>query len=55
LAVRCAHVLAVSAGSRSAISGDIAERSTREASLLLVFASRPSIKTALLDRMFNGS
>lgn len=55
LAVRCAHVLAVSTGSRSAISGDMAERSTREASLLLVFASRPSIKTALLDWMFNGS
>jgi alkylation response protein AidB-like acyl-CoA dehydrogenase len=55
LAVRCAHVLAVSTGSRAAISGDMAERSTREASLLLVFASRPSIKTALLDRMFNGS
>jgi alkylation response protein AidB-like acyl-CoA dehydrogenase len=54
-AVRCAHVLAVTTGSRAAISGDVAERSTREASLLLVFASRPSIKTALLDRMFNGS
>ena len=55
LAARCAHVLAVSTGSRSAISGDIAERSTREASLLLVFASRPAIKTALLDRMFGES
>jgi alkylation response protein AidB-like acyl-CoA dehydrogenase len=55
LAVRCAHVLAVSTGSRSAISGNMAERSTREASLLLVFANRPAIKTALLDRMFNGS
>jgi alkylation response protein AidB-like acyl-CoA dehydrogenase len=54
LAVRCAHVLAITTGSRAAISGDVAERSTREASLLLVFASRPSIKTALLDRMFNG-
>ena len=51
LAVRCAEVLTVSRGSRSAISGDVAERSNREASLLLVFASRPSIKTALLDRM----
>jgi alkylation response protein AidB-like acyl-CoA dehydrogenase len=55
LAVRCAHVLAVTTGSRAALSGDVAERSTREASLLLVFASRPAIKTALLDRMFNGS
>ncbi|HEV3188359.1 MAG TPA: acyl-CoA dehydrogenase family protein [Acidimicrobiales bacterium] len=55
LAVRCAHVLAVSTGSRSAISGDVAERSTREASLLLVFASRPAIKMGLLERMFNES
>jgi hypothetical protein len=49
--VRAAHVLAVSRGSRSAISGDIAERTTREAALLLVFASRPAIKNALLDLM----
>jgi alkylation response protein AidB-like acyl-CoA dehydrogenase len=55
LAVRCAHVLAVSTGSRAAITGDVAERSTREASLLLVFASRPAIKAALLDRMFHGA
>lgn len=54
LAVRCAHTLAVFEGSRSALSGDIAERSTREASLLLVFASRPAIKAALLERMFRG-
>ncbi|MGH3733720.1 MAG: acyl-CoA dehydrogenase family protein [Acidimicrobiales bacterium] len=52
LAVRSAHALAISIGSRSAISGDIAERSTREASLLLVFGSRPAIKSALLARMF---
>ena len=49
LAVRAAHVLSVSRGSKSAISGDIAERTTREAALLLVFASRPAIKSALLD------
>jgi alkylation response protein AidB-like acyl-CoA dehydrogenase len=55
LAVRSAHVLAVSTGSRAAITGDVAERSTREASLLLVFASRPAIKAALLDRMFHGA
>ena len=55
LAVRRAHALAVRTGSRSAIYGDIAERSTREASLLLFYASRPTIKTALLDRIFNGS
>jgi alkylation response protein AidB-like acyl-CoA dehydrogenase len=51
LAVRAAHVLAVSRGSRSAFAGDIAERTTREAALLLVFASRPAIKDALLDLM----
>jgi hypothetical protein len=45
----------VSTGSRAAITGDVAERSTREASLLLVFASRPAIKAALLDQMFHGS
>jgi alkylation response protein AidB-like acyl-CoA dehydrogenase len=55
LAVRCAHALAVSTGSRAAISGEVAERSTREASLLLVFASRPGIKSALLRRILNGS
>jgi len=54
LAVRAAHVLAVSRGSRSAISGDIAERTSREATLLLVFASRPAIKEALLDLMIVG-
>jgi alkylation response protein AidB-like acyl-CoA dehydrogenase len=54
LAVRAAHVLAVSRGSRSAIHGDIAERTTREAALLLVFASRPAIKNALLDLMIKG-
>lgn len=55
LAVRCAHVLAVSTGSRAAIAGEVAERTTREAALLLVFASRPAIKQALLDRLFHGS
>jgi len=54
LAVRAAHVLSVSRGSQSAISGDIAERTTREAVLLLVFASRPAIKEALLNLMIDG-
>jgi alkylation response protein AidB-like acyl-CoA dehydrogenase len=54
LAVRAAHVLAVSRGSQSAIAGDIAERTTREAALLLVFASRPAIKKALLDLLIDG-
>ncbi len=47
LAVRSAHALAVSRGSSSVRSGDVAERSTREASLLLSFASRPAIRDAL--------
>jgi hypothetical protein len=51
LAVRAAHVLAVRRGSASALAGDPAERLTREASFLLVFASRPAIKNALLDRL----
>jgi hypothetical protein len=54
LAVRASHVLAVARGSRSAISGDVAERTTREAALLLVFASRPAIKEALIDLMIEG-
>lgn len=54
LAVRASHVLAVSRGSRSAISGDVAERTTREAALLLVFASRPAIKEALIDLIIEG-
>ncbi|MGH9106051.1 MAG: acyl-CoA dehydrogenase family protein [Acidimicrobiales bacterium] len=51
LAMRCAHVLAVQRGSRSALAGDVAERSSREAALLAVFASRPAIKEALLGRL----
>jgi alkylation response protein AidB-like acyl-CoA dehydrogenase len=53
LAVRAAHVLAVSRGSQSAVAGDIAERTTREAAMLLVFGSRPAIKESLLDLMIN--
>ena len=49
LAVRAAHALAVSRGSRSALAGDVAERLSREAAFLLVFASRPAIKDALLQ------
>jgi alkylation response protein AidB-like acyl-CoA dehydrogenase len=55
LAVRCAHALAVSRGSRSALHGDVAERSTREASLLLVFGTRPAIKHALFERLIRSS
>jgi len=48
LSVRAAHALAVHRGSRSAMSGDAAERLSREAALLLVFGSRPTIKQSLL-------
>jgi alkylation response protein AidB-like acyl-CoA dehydrogenase len=54
LAVRAAHVLGVERGSRASLAGDVAERTTREASLLLVFGSRPSIKTALLELLSRG-
>jgi alkylation response protein AidB-like acyl-CoA dehydrogenase len=54
LAVRAAHALAVTRGSRSSIAGDIAELTTREAALLLVFGSRPPIKDALFDLMIRG-
>jgi len=54
LAVRAAHVLVITRGSRSALAGDVAERLSREASLLLVFASRPALKAALLGH-FQGS
>jgi alkylation response protein AidB-like acyl-CoA dehydrogenase len=48
LAVRAAHALSVSRGSSAALAGDLAERLSREAALLLVFASRPPIKETLL-------
>ena len=51
LAVRAAHALAVIRGSRSALAGDVAERASREAAVLLVFASRPAIRSALLDQL----
>jgi len=50
-AVRAAHALAVRHGSASALAGDDAERLTREAAFLLVFASRPAIKDSLLARL----
>ena len=51
LAARAASSLVVSRGSRSALVGDVAERLSREATFLLVFASRPAIKSSLLARM----
>ncbi len=54
LAVRAAHALAVYRGSPSVLRGDVAERTAREASLLLNFGSRPAIREALL-RVFGAA
>ncbi len=54
LAVRCAQALAVHRGSASALRGDVAERLGREAALFLVFATRPTIRAALLDALEAG-
>jgi hypothetical protein len=51
LAARAAHALAVVRGSRSALAGDVAERLSREATVLLVFGSRPAIRSDLLRRL----
>ncbi len=51
LAVRAAAALAVHTGSAAAEAGSDAGRLTREALFLLVFGSRPAIRTALLDRL----
>jgi alkylation response protein AidB-like acyl-CoA dehydrogenase len=51
LAVRTALALSVQRGSSSVNSGDIAERSIREAALLLTFGSRPTIRRALLEEL----
>src|SRR6202034_329898 len=53
-AARAAHYLTVQRGSRSALAGDDAERLGRDAGLLLVYASRPAIKDALLVRFAGG-
>ena len=39
----------MSRGSRAAVAGDVAERLSREAAFLLLFASRQRIKEALLE------
>jgi alkylation response protein AidB-like acyl-CoA dehydrogenase len=48
LAMRAAAAAMVSAGARGILEGDHAERLVREAAFLLVFGSRPSIRTSLL-------
>jgi alkylation response protein AidB-like acyl-CoA dehydrogenase len=50
LAVRASHALAVFLGSSSVLDGNIAERTAREAQLLLTFGSRPAIRNSLLQR-----
>lgn len=51
LAFRAAGALVVSTGSRAVLAGQVAERSAREALLLLVFGSRPAIRDALLGEL----
>jgi alkylation response protein AidB-like acyl-CoA dehydrogenase len=51
LAVRAAAALAVRDGSRSAQADQPVQRLAREAMFLLVFGSRPTIKSALLRRL----
>jgi alkylation response protein AidB-like acyl-CoA dehydrogenase len=51
LAVRAATILLVTAGSRSIVRDEDPQRLAREALLLLVFGSRPGIRSALLERL----
>jgi alkylation response protein AidB-like acyl-CoA dehydrogenase len=50
LSVRASHALAVFLGSSSVLEESIAERTAREAQLLLTFGSRPAIRSSLLQR-----
>jgi hypothetical protein len=49
--VQAASALVTHDGSRSAVVGNHPERLLREAGLLLVFGSRPSIKRQLLSQL----
>lgn len=51
LAMRAAMYLVVAHGSRSVLLGEHPQRLAREAMFLLVFGSRPPIRTALLERI----
>jgi alkylation response protein AidB-like acyl-CoA dehydrogenase len=51
LALRCAAALIAHEGSGAVERGTHAERLLREAAVLEVFATRPSIRTALLDQL----
>jgi alkylation response protein AidB-like acyl-CoA dehydrogenase len=50
LALRAAGRLVVASGARSVLAGSTPERLLREAAFLLVFGSRPAIRTELLAR-----
>jgi alkylation response protein AidB-like acyl-CoA dehydrogenase len=51
LAMRSAAALAVNTGARAVLRDQHAQRLIREAAFLLVFGSRPAIKTALLNHL----
>ncbi|TSD48226.1 acyl-CoA dehydrogenase [Rhodococcus sp. KBS0724] len=51
LAVRVAAALVTATGSRSLVGSNTAERLMREATFTLVAATRPGIKTALVERL----
>jgi alkylation response protein AidB-like acyl-CoA dehydrogenase len=51
LAVRASSALAVHQGSSSVLTASIAERTGREAQVLLTFGSRPAIRQSLLERL----
>ncbi|MEZ5341414.1 MAG: hypothetical protein R2706_08190 [Acidimicrobiales bacterium] len=48
LAIQAATAFVAGSGAASAVAGSAAERAMREATFLLVFGSRPQIRTALL-------
>ena len=54
LALRAAARLVVTAGARAVLRDQHPQRLLREASFLLVFGSRPTIRAALLDRLATG-
>jgi hypothetical protein len=50
-ALQAAGLLTAATGARAVLHDEHAQRLVREATFLLVFGSRPTIKTALLDRL----
>jgi hypothetical protein len=51
LALRAAATVTVTTGSRAVLAGAQGQRLVREATFLLVFGSRPTIRTDLLRRV----